>query len=119
MTVARMLKASAKPMSTARPLNYMSSIIDVRKKAIIAFVVMSRIFLIASGDCFPNLRSAITHDSQFDKSRFNSVLQFRNPRSHRNWFSVLCSSAPICGASEAALNPQTSVKKRVDDPLFL
>ena len=52
----------------------MSSIIDVRKKAIIAFVVISRIFLIAAVTIFPNLRSAITHDSQFDKSRFNSVL---------------------------------------------
>ena len=44
----------------------MSSIIDVRKKAIIAFVVISRIFLIAAVTIFPNLRSAITHDSQLE-----------------------------------------------------
>ena len=57
----------------------MSSIIDVKKKAIIAFVVISRIFLIAAVTIFPNLRSAITHDSQFDKSHFNSVLAVPEP----------------------------------------
>ena len=66
-------------MNTARPLNYMSSIIDLRKTAIIAFVVISRIFLIAAVTIFPNLRSTITHDSQFDKSRFNSVLAVPEP----------------------------------------
>ena len=66
-------------MNTARPLNYMSSIIDVRKKAIIAFVVISRIFLIAKVTAFPNLRITITRDSEFDKSRFNSVAAVPEP----------------------------------------
>ena len=66
-------------MSTARPLNYMSSIIDVRKKAIGALVVMSRIFLIAKVTAFPNLRITITHDSEFDRSRFNSVAAVPEP----------------------------------------
>jgi len=82
-------------MNTARPLNYMSSIIDVRKKAIIAFVVISRIFLIAAVTIFPNLRSTITHDSQFDKSRFNSVLAVPEPAITPKLVLVLCSSVPI------------------------
>tara|TARA_Y100001936_G_scaffold204365_1_gene207769 strand:+ start:889 stop:1182 length:294 start_codon:yes stop_codon:yes gene_type:complete len=74
-------------MSTTGPLNYMSSIIGVRKKEIVVFVVMSRVFLIAAATAFPNLRITITHDSQFDKSsfnfdksRFNSVLKVPKPK---------------------------------------
>ena len=74
-----MLKSVGEPDEHRPPLNYNNSMIDVRKKAIVAFVVMSRIFLIAPVTAFPNLRITITHDSQFDKSRFNSVLAVPEP----------------------------------------
>ena len=66
-------------MSTTGPLNYMSSMIGVKKKEIVVFVVMSRVFLLAAATAFPNLRITITQDSQFDKSRFNSVLAVPEP----------------------------------------
>ena len=60
--------------------------IDVRKKAIVALVVMSEIFLIAAANALPTLRITITHNSQFykssfnfDKSSFNSALEVPEP----------------------------------------
>ena len=42
-------------------------------------MVMSRIFFKATVTAFQKLRIKITHDSQFDKSRFNSVLAVPEP----------------------------------------
>tara|TARA_X000000950_G_C13313794_1_gene417716 strand:+ start:60 stop:401 length:342 start_codon:yes stop_codon:yes gene_type:complete len=103
-----MLKSVGEPDEHRPPLNHNNSMIDVRKKAIVAVVVISRIFLIAALTVFPNLRSTITHDSQFDKSRFNSVLA---PRSHRNWFSVLCSSVPIWRRVGSGAKPRRQLSK--------